>query len=427
MGLATWRRSTGETIKTLYCVIAESGFPAASIRQGPRLATWLKRSVLAIESGFSPEEAVRAECWRAGETLVQALFEPAVALCRVIAELRASLPESRESGFDAVLCLDVARPTWRTELPFDLEEQDVRLLVEDLVRARKDETSGLSAVRRLRRLGTDWTECVELQLTGVLDHNKLPASVRIVLDGARRVRIRPGGALAEYGKAIAALERVQRNEGDGWELRPLVQGFEAQLPLSEELRLQIIAGDAQLAELTAFGGEPLGAPVIALQPATEVDIGEATELEVLGASPVRSPRRWLVLAADPAAVPAILFEREPTDLGVVGTPPRRLLAFEGRAQFDLKGELLVWRSLDEQQRAHRLNLVGDTVWGTRAATRVSPPHRRAHKRAAPPSAACSPNAPDSRRQREPITASPKRTTNQLANLQRVQSANGEHG
>jgi hypothetical protein len=372
-GLARWRRRVRETIKTLHRVIAESGFPAASIRQGPRLANWLTRSVLAIEAGFSPEEAVHAESWRAGETLVQALFEPAVALCRVITELRASIPDAREVGGDTVRCLDVARPNWRTELPFDLEEQDVRHLVEDLVRARRDDTSGLSILRRLRRSGNVWFQCVELQLTGVLEHNKLPASVRTIIDDARRVRIRPGGALAEYGKAVAALERVQGDEVDEWEVRPLVQGFEAQLPLGEELRLQVIAGDAQLAEFAAFGGEPLDAPVIVLKPATEVEIGEATELEVLGVSPVRSPRQWLVLAADLAAVPALQFERQPTDLGVVGTPARRLLAFEGRAQFDLNGELLVWRSLDERQRAHRLNLVGDTVSGIREQVFRGPP------------------------------------------------------
>jgi len=362
-GLAVWHRQIPPGIKILYCVIAESGFPAAAIRQGPRLANWLKRSVLDIEAGFTAEDAVRQQSWRAGDTLVQALFEPAVALCRVISELRAGLPQVDPA--DAVQRLDSLRPNWRDELPFDLEEQDVRRLVEDLVRARRDEAGGLGVVRRLRRSDAGWSEYAELEITGALDHKKLPGSLRALLDDAGRVRLRPGGTLAEFGRAVAALERVQVDEVDQWEVRPLVQGFEALLPLGEELRLQVIAGTRQLLEFAAFGGEPLQGPVIALQPPDGTEIGESAELEVMGTSPVRSSHPWLVLAIEESAVSKLVFEHEPTDLGIVGKPPRRLLAFQGRAELDLYGERLVWRSGDEKQRALRLTLVGDTVWNIR--------------------------------------------------------------
>lgn len=362
-GMAAWRRPLRRDIKILHCVIAESGFPTASIRQGPRLANWLKRSVLAIEAGFAPEEAVRDEAWRAGETLVQALFEPAVALCRTIAELRRALPPSGPT--DPVQRLETVRPDWRTELPFALEEQDVRRLVEELVRVRKEETTGLEVLRRLRRSGNGWNEFAELELSGALDNGKLPAVLRGELQGFERVRVRPGGSLADFGRAVAALERVRDEQSDRWEIRPLVQGFDVQLPMEAELRLQALASGGQIAEFAPFGGEPVEGPAVVLAPAGDTAFDEAeqiTELELLGPSPLRSSRPWLVIAVEHDSVSRLRFERQPKELGVTGTGSRRLFAFEERVELELDGERLVWRAGDERQRASRLRLVGDTVW-----------------------------------------------------------------
>lgn len=360
-GLAAWRRRPKWGLSPLYAVIAESGFPAAAIRQGPRLANWLKRAILGVEAGFTPEDAVRAEAWRAPEGLVQALFEPAVALCRSIVELRAGIP--KEAGLDPVQLLEASRPGWRAELPFDLEEQDVRRLVEDLVRARREEGHGLEVTRRLRKSDPGWTAHAEVALSGALDHRKLPQDLRHVLQDAGRVRLRPGGVLAEHGRVIAALERIKDEEQDHWDVRPLVQGFDVPLSAGDELRLQAIAGEGLLAEFTAFGGDPIDGPVLVLEPPDTEAIDEVRELDVLGASPVRSPRPWLVLAADAAVLAKVSVEGERRELGQECSSDRTLLAFRGRAELDLDGERFVWKSGDERRQALRLNLVGDTVRG----------------------------------------------------------------
>jgi hypothetical protein len=345
----------------LFTVIREAGFPAASLREGPRLATWLKRSVLAIDAGSAPDEAVTAESWRAGETLVQALYEPAVALCRFVAQLRARLPEGLGASIDPVQRLDVISPQWRSELPFDLEEQDVRLLVEDLVRVRRGDAEGLTTTRHLRRSGPAWTATAELLISGSVEHRRLPADVRSALADAGRVRLRPGAMLAEFGRPIVAMERAREDENDRWELRPLVQGFEALLPLGEELRVIAIAGEATLGEFTAFAGEPLRGPVVALQPTTQVDPSETIELEVLGTSPVTSTRPWLALAIELSEVGRVRFENTPMDLGRSTAGDRRIMAFTGRAELDVGGAVLVWRTGAQEDRNLKLVLVGQTV------------------------------------------------------------------
>lgn len=359
-GLASWRRRVPQGLSILHAVIAESGFPASSVRQGIRLARWLKRSVLSIEAGFAPEEAVTAEAWRAPASLVQTLFGSAVALCRAIVDLRASVPEG-PAGLDAVQRLDLARPEWRKNLPFDLEEQDVRRLVEDLVRAQREEGRGLDVIRRLRRTDAGWAAYAELSLVGALDHRRLPGELRVALEHASRVRLRPGGALAERGRVVAALERATDEEEDRWDVRPLVQGCDLRLDLGQDFRLQAIAGESVLAEFIAFAGDPLAGPVIALEPSEGVELDEIAELIVLGTSPARTPHSWLVLAVEPSAAKQLHVEGERLDLGELIGGARTLVAFNGRAELELDGERLAWCTRDERREALRLNLVGDTV------------------------------------------------------------------
>lgn len=358
--LTTWRRPPKRGLSTLHAVIAESGFPAAALRQGPRLANWLRRSVLAIEAGFAPEEAVATEAWRAPESLVQTLFDAATSLCRAIVDLRTSVSEG-PAGLDAVQRLDRVRPSWRQDLPFNLEEQDVRRLVEELMRAQRDQSQGLDVVRRLRRIDGGWVAFAELSLDGALDNRRLPGELRAAVDHSTRIRLRPAGALTELGRVVAALERVIDDERDRWELRPLVQGCDLRLGLDQEFRLQAIAGEGVLTEFTAFGGDPLEGLAIALEPLSGAQIEELTELVVLGTSPARTPEPWLVLAVVPAALGRLNIEGEQRKLGELPDGSRVLVAFDGRAELDIGGERFVWRTRDERREALRLNLSGDTV------------------------------------------------------------------
>lgn len=359
-GLSVWRRSPKRGLAILQAVIAESGFPASAVRQGPRLANWLRRSVLAIEAGFAADEAVAAEAWRAPESLVQILFEAAVLLCRAIADLRASVPEGPE-GVDAVQRLNSSRPDWPAQLPFDLEEQDVRKLVEDLVRARPPESRGLDVVRRLRRTERGWAPYAELSLKGKLDHRQLPSQLRAAIDHSGRVRLRPGGALAERGRVVAALERITDEQTDIWEVRPLVQGCDLPLDLGAEFRLQAIAGEAVVAEFTAFAGDPCEGPVIAFEPTDVSEFDEATELAVLGASPARTPSPWMILGVSSADVRHLRIHGERRDLGGLADGSRLLIAFSGSAEIEIDDERLVWRTGSDKREAPRLSLVGDLL------------------------------------------------------------------
>jgi hypothetical protein len=359
-GLAVWRRTPKRGLSVLYSVIAESGFPAAAVRRGPRLANWLRRSILAIEAGFVAEEAVAAEAWRAPEGLVQILFDAAVSLCRTIVDIRASVPKDR-MGFDAVQLLERVRPNWRADLPFDLEEQDVGRLVEDLVRAERQVSQGLEVVRRLRRVDEGWQAFAELSLDGTLDHRRLPSELRAAMHRAGRVRLRPGGALADRSRVLAALDRVTDENQDRWEVRPLVQGCDFRLDLCRDFRLQAIAGEEILAEFTASAGDPIEGPAIALRPPDGAELDELAELLVIGASPAKTPSHWLVLAVEAAALGRLRVEGPQRDLGKLAEGNRTLVAFDGRAELDIGGERLIWRTRDERREALRLNLVGNTL------------------------------------------------------------------
>ncbi len=360
-GLRVWKRQLPKHGAVLLAVIREAGFPAAALREGPRLAAWLKHSVLDIEMGFSASNAVRAQSWRAGETLVQALYEPAVALCQCVVELRARLPNTGTHGPDAVEKLDALDPGWRSSLPFDLEERDVRLLVEDLVRAKRGDAGGLVTVRRMRRTGDVWTPMAELLISGSVGHQRLPGGVRSSLEDVERVRIRPVLPSIDFGRAIVAMERLRDTDDDGWELRPLVQGFETPLPLGEELRLAAMGGEATLTEFTAFAGEPLRGPVVALEPTANADPSDANEFEVLGTSPVSSTRPWLALAIASAEIPRVRFENPPTDLGQSADIDRRIFAFTGKAELDVDGLVFVWRTAAQTERCYKLVFVGETI------------------------------------------------------------------
>lgn len=361
VGLRMWGRSPKRGLSILDAVIAESGFPASALRQGPRLANWLKRSVLAIEAGFAPDDAVAAESWRAPESLVPVLSEAAVLLCRAVVAIRAAAG-GNSGDADLVRRLELVRPDWRSDLPFDVEEQDVRILVDDMIRVQRPDSRGLNVVRHLRPAGEGtWTAHAEISLQGSLDHRGLPDQLRTVAEQYGRLRLRPGGALADRPKVIAALERVTDDNSDVWEVRPLVQGCDLPLGLDEEFRLQALASEGVVAEFTAPAGDPCNGPAIVMEPVGELEFGATGELLVLGSSPMRSRAEWLVLAIDEFGERALQIEGTRRDLGSL-TDGRLLVAFTGTAEMDIGGERLRWRAGDDKREAARLYLTGDVLW-----------------------------------------------------------------
>ncbi|TGQ36495.1 hypothetical protein EN859_021780 [Mesorhizobium sp. M00.F.Ca.ET.216.01.1.1] len=360
-GLKRWRRPQPTDVPLLFGVVRETGFPAAAIKEGT-LGLWLKRSILAIEMGFTPAEAVASEAWRAGETLVQALVEPAVALSTVIVRFRQQLPPLHErNDRDPVLHLDSVVPAWRNDLPFDLEEGDFRSLVEDLVRTRRVEGGALAASRLLRRTAEGWAPRAELTLSGELDVVRTSPQLQAAMEGATRLRIFPRGDLPGLNRPIAVLEQVESDEATAWESRPLVKAFEVPARLNQAIRLAAVAGETLVEEFTAFAGEPVDAPVLLFQPDPGVDFENALELRFIGSSPFRSTRPWLAMAVTQEARSALKFEHPPSDLGDCILDGRCLLAFVGQASLDLGDGRLTWRSAAEREDTKRLILTGETL------------------------------------------------------------------
>ena len=201
-----------------------------------------------------------------------------------------------------------------------------------------------------------------MTLAGQIEHRRLPPNLQADLQHAERIRVAPSGALAEDARPICALERAHEEERDAWELRPLVRGFEARLVLEAELRLVGLAGDRQIGEFTAPGGDPLTGPVIALQSSAAAPLSEATELEVLGSSPARSTRPWLALAIAPAQLARVRFDGQTSDLGSTDCG-RCVIAFSGVATLEMDGAVFRWRTGAERDETRRLLLVGRTVRG----------------------------------------------------------------
>lgn len=373
-GLRMWCRPHPKLGSLLLAVVAEAGFPASAIRGNARLAAWLRNSVLSGERGMTIDDAVLAESWRAPETVVQVVAPAAVRLCEAILELRRLSGAVEPNGSeDPVVRLDRTRPTWRAELPFDVEEQDIRSLVEDLVRARASDREGaLGVVRRLRREGDVWSCWAGVQLAGVIDQRRLPADLRAELTHSQRFRIAPAGVLREQAKTIAAMERVREEDEERWELRPLVRGFETRLPFGDPLRLVTLQGDRQVTEFTAFAGDPLSDPVVVARTPTPQDLGEAVELEVIGTSSVRSTRSWLALVIRADVFDRVVFGKIFLDLGLT-EDGRRVIAFSGRAHLELAGVRLAWRTDAEQDESRRLVLVGKTLRRAKQEVFVGPP------------------------------------------------------
>jgi hypothetical protein len=363
-GLAAWARAAPTDHDWVLAIVREAGFPASATRMDPRLSTWLKRSVLAIERGFSPQDAVAMEGWRASERIVRALSEAAIALCTSIADLRSSIPVADRAA-DPVAKLDARRPEWRRGLPFDMEARDVASLVEEVLRVRADRSTALWASRRLVRLGAGWQARVTLELSGDVDHARMPAGLRDRLGGLGRLRLVARGELVDQARPFAALERDRDDGRDAWEVRPLVTTFDRRLPLHADLRLGALIGDHVAGEFIAFGGEAMDAGVAVLEPPAGEDPETVPEFAVLGAGPVRSRATWLALVITPENLARVEFEDRVADLGGVDGTSLHLVAFRGRASLEVDGVRRIWQSDSAEDQRRRMVLVGETLRGVR--------------------------------------------------------------
>jgi hypothetical protein len=363
-GFAAWRRPAPASSDRLFSVVREAGFPSASVRENPRIATWLRKSVLAAERGFSARDAVRSEAWRVADAIAATLFGAAEELCEAVVELRRHLPEPALRGEDDPIAhLDRLRPGWRDRLPFDVELEDLREMVETIVRARAERTEGLAVTRRLVRGRGGFASTAEIALDGDLHPRRLPREVAAEIASLVRMRIVPKPPLGD-GFPIAAVERIADEEGEeSWEVRRFVARFEVACPLETDVRVMLVTGERIVSEFVAFAGEPLTDPVVAL----EIEDGSEHEvvrsLRVLGGSPVRTPKPRLALAIEEEAFGSVSFSDGFEELGRCGT--RRILSFSGTATLVAEGARTSWRTGAEREELGRLVLVGDLLRAVR--------------------------------------------------------------
>ena len=75
-GLLKWRRPLPRDGNWILSIVSEAGFPAASIREHPRIASWLRKSVLLIERGIEARDAVASEAWHVNsDNLVRVMID----------------------------------------------------------------------------------------------------------------------------------------------------------------------------------------------------------------------------------------------------------------------------------------------------------------------------------------------------------------
>lgn len=363
-GLRVWQRPQPASGNRLFAVVAESGFPAAAVRDDPRIANWLRKSVLAVERGFSPPDAVRSESWRVADSIASALHRSAEELVGAVVELRRLLPSDVDTADgDPIATLDRLTPEWRTELPFEIETEDVRTMIETMVRVRATRSDALTTVRRLSRSTENWSATIEIGLSGLLDLRRLPPTCTAALTGLDRVRVVPRTPPTD-GRAIAAVERVIDDEQvASWELRPFVARFAPSLALEDECRLCFLSGEQIIGEFVPFGGEGVDAPVVAFEIEELDGEGQPEVLRLLGPSSARTTKPRLVLAIDPFALPSVSFSNEHAELGACGR--RKLFVFSGTATFTAEGARITWRTDAEQEEVARMVLVGDAFHGVR--------------------------------------------------------------
>lgn len=363
-GFAVWRRPKPASGNRLFAVVRESGFPAAAVRDDPRIASWLRKSVLAVERGFAAADAVSSESWRVADSVAAALHEPAEELVEAVVELRRVLPDGAVSGVDdPISILNRQQPDWRDRLPFDVEIEDVRSMVETIIRVKADRSAALAVARRLMSTKTGWSPSVEVGISGTLDLRRLPRGAANAIAGLDRVRVLLRSPPGD-GRAIAAIERLQDEDDEvAYELRPFVSRCAAFLPLDQEVRLSILAGDLSVAELVPFGGEGQDAPVLAFE-IEELDAeGRPQSLRLLGASSVRTAKPHLALAVEQTSLASLSFSGEHQELGRCGT--RHIIIFSGAATHSDEGTRTSWRTGAESEQTGRIVLVGDALRGIR--------------------------------------------------------------
>lgn len=366
-GLGLWKRPLISRGQLLYSVVGEAGFPVAALQEG-RLGVWLRRSVIAIEKGALPDDAVSNESRRISDRHTQVMFDAAVDLCQVAVALRKSLGQNRTATTDEQLTtlLDRSAAGWRDKLPFDVSDKGFFTLFRDLMDAKGDEaatTKALRAVRTIRKMEAGrWKPFAGVAFSGHVAPPNIAPSLAAMLPNLDRVRLIGRGAWAEFGHPLAVLEKWFSDGQEKWEVRPLVRETHHPLDLSQDVLLGASTAGRAIVEFVPEGGQSLLDPVIAFKCDTD-QVDDIYELQSIGSSSARTRSNFLALAIASQRTD-VAFEGVSIELGKLG-PDYRLVAFSGRATFEKGGVKSVWMTGADTDQIVEIGVSGDTVNSTR--------------------------------------------------------------
>ncbi|AQR74191.1 hypothetical protein BXU08_11485 [Sphingomonas sp. LM7] len=247
-------------------------------------------------------------------------------------------------------------------MPFDVEQEDVRTLVERMVRLRETGGAALDVERTLVRTGDgEWTARASLVLEGKLDIRRVPAGIAQALADGRRLRIFPRPPFSDELIAIAAIETYEDEGGPVHDLRAFVTQFESELPLETEARLFAQSGHTTVGDFVPPGGQAIAAPVVALEVLEVDESQQPRRLRAIGSSPSQTSKPLLALAVQPDVLPAVQFSEEPEEIGTCRESGRRVVLFSGTATLDHEGARWRWRTSAERDLDARPILIGDLV------------------------------------------------------------------
>jgi hypothetical protein len=307
-GLTWWRRpvirraSGGHRLLT---IALEGGFPTRVLEDNER--SWLVRYLVGLVSTLLAVPDVTAEgardlAWMRRTELRETYQYDE--FCFLAADLAFSVIRLRKEAAQASLdmpglspsaVLDAVRPDWRADLSIASEGEAARRLIDGMMSAPMQTTSGgaIGTTRQLLIKDGRWYPAVRLGLSGEISARNL-ASFR---SGDGRIRVFPHGALGRLvGRELAVLDPPSDVDGS-WLLRPMIKVADILgMPLSNPIEVSLQAVGRAALTLRWPRGDAVAGDVLSFAIDSETD-GKPTRLTLIAEGTARVRPERIVVAA----------------------------------------------------------------------------------------------------------------------------------
>lgn len=369
-GLRYWKRPPvrdGESRKYLWAVVRECGLPLGATGPDSGLKRWINAAVGRMLEGVEAAAAIKEESGRFNVDDLRPVLTPLAtelsdALCRLKREVLAAGPLARQAP---LLHLDEHHPRWRDSLPVDISGEEIRDLVEGVIKEPSGSGSALDMRRVLRLKRGEWEAAVRIELQGSVGQHYLKALTE-TLDGANRARVFIRGAMTEsLSRPVAVLEKSRTADGESWECRPLTNAVSFGCPLDEVLSLVMQVGDRAPFALHPRGAVPINEAVIALTSPDGLEEGARPAMldcATPGSLNVTQPKLYLLASADGACALTLSPDAELVEVGALQCG-RRLFELKGEASLDEDGVRQVWRTGCDHEDGLELRVDGHWLSG----------------------------------------------------------------